>query len=138
MRIEGKHPNRIWYIKVSYEQVICAVRDGKIIMIGGNCLIDPDFESWEDLAIPTYSDLVGEDGQKILKPKEQWIVTKSAPGYKYLLGFVKKVGSPLMGDTCEIKEGQRIWYHKNADWMVKIEGRDYFVIKQRHIIGREE
>lgn len=138
VRVDGVHPDRIWFIKVRYEQVICAVRDGKIIMTGGHTLIDPDFESWKDISIPTYSDLKDKDGNYILKPESQWLVKKSAPGYAYLTGFVSAVGSPLKGDTCEVKVGQKIWYHRNADWMVKIEGREYFVIKQRHLIGREE
>ncbi len=138
VQVDGKHPDRTWFIKVRYDQVFCVIRDGKIIPIGGNCLIDPDFESWEDISIPVPSGLTNPDGSPIMKPKEQWLVTKSAPSYKYLKGFVRHVGSPLRGDNCEIREGQRIWYHRNADFMVKVEGREYFVIKQRHIIGREE
>ncbi len=138
VQVEGKHPDQTWYIKVRYDQVFCAVRDGKIIPIGGHTLIDPDWESWEDISIPTYSEIIGEDGKPMLKPKEQWLVSKSAPGYKFLKGFVRHVGSPIKGDRCEIKEGQRIWYKRNADFMVNIEGRDWFVIKQMHIIGREE
>lgn len=138
VRVDGVDPDRVWFIKVRYDQVICAVRDGQIIMIGGHCLIDPDFESWKDISIPSYSDLKDKDGNPILKPESQWLVTKSAPGYKYLTGFVRAVGSPLRGDVCEVKVGQKIWYHRNADWMVKIESKDYFVIKQRHLIGRWE
>ena len=138
VRVDGVHPDRVWYIKVRYDQVICAVRDGKIIPIGGHTLVDPDFESWEDISIPTYSDIKGLDGKPILKPQEQWIVTKSMPSYKYLTGFVRAVGSPLKGDKCEVTVGQKIIYNRNADWMVKIEDQDYFVIKQRHILGRWE
>jgi hypothetical protein len=138
VKVEGTHPNRVWYIKVRYDNVYCAIRDGKIIMIAGNTLVDPDFESWEDISVPTYSDLLGEDGKQMLKPKEQWLVTKSMPTYKYLAGFVRHIGSPLKGDKCECVPGQKILYHRNADFMIKVEGREYFMIKQRHIIGRFE
>lgn len=138
VKVDGTAPNRTWYIKVRYDQVICAVRNGEIIMIGGHTLIDPDFESWADISVPTYSDLLDEDGKKIVKPENQWLVTKSSPTYKHRTGFVKKVGKPLRGDKCEIKEGQKILYQTNADWMVRIEDRDYFVIKQRNIEGRWE
>lgn len=138
VREEGVHPHRTWYVKVRYDQIICAVRDGVIIPIGGHCLIDPDFESWEDIQIPTYSEFVDKDGAWLLKPKEQWLYKKSHPGYKFLTGFCRHVGTPIKGDVCEIKVGQKILYRRNADWMVKIEDRDYFVIKQRHIEGRWE
>lgn len=138
VQVDGVHPDRVWYIKVRYDQIICAVRKGQIIPIGGYVLVDPDFESWEDISIPTYSDLLGEDGKQILKPKSQWLVKKSAPQYKYLLGFVRHIGSPLRGDKCEVKQGQKIVYKPNADWTVRVEDRDYFVIKQRHIVGRFE
>lgn len=138
VQVDGKHPDRTWYIKVRMDQVFCVVRDGKIIPIGGHTLIEPDWESWEDIQIPTYSELKDKDGNPLLKPKDQWIVTKSAPGYRYLKGFVRHVGSALKGDKCEVREGQRIWYHRNSDFLVKIEGKDFFVIKQRHIIAREE
>lgn len=138
INVEGVHPNRTWYIKVRYDQIICAVRDGNIIPIGGYMLVDPDFESWEDIMVPTYSNIQDNDGKPILKPKSQWLVRKSAPGYKYLLGFVRHVGTPLRGDKVEVKVGQKIVYTRNADWLVNIEGKDYFVIKQRHVLGRWE
>jgi co-chaperonin GroES (HSP10) len=140
---EGLHPNKTFFMKVRYDQVICAVRksvitqETSIIPIGGYTLIDPDFESWDDILVPTYSEILGKDGQRQLKPKELWIQRKVAPEYKYLKGFVRHVGTPLRGDELEIQSGQRIWYRVNADWMVKIEGKDYFVVRQRHIIGKE-
>lgn len=144
IKVEGEHPNRTWYYKVQYDQVYCSIRDGKIIMIGGYTLIDPDWESWDDLSIPTPQigadgkPMMNLDGSPMMKPKDQWIVTKSAPGYKYLKGFVRHVGSPLKGDKCEVKAGQRIYYTRNADFMIKVEGQDFFCIKQRNIIAREE
>ena len=136
--VQGVHPNRVWYIRVRYDMVFLTVREGKIIPIQGYTLIDPDWESWEDIAVPTYSHLKDAHGNPMLKPKEQWVVTKSAPGYKFLTGFVRHVGTPLRGDKCEVKVGQKIWYHRNADWMQNIEGKDYFTIRQNHIIGRAE
>jgi len=138
VQVDGERENRTWYIKCRYDQIYCAVRNEEIIMIGGYCLVDPDFQTWEDISIPTYSNLLGEDGKPLLKPKEQWIVTKTAPTYKYLLGFVRHVGSPVRGDRTEVKVGQKILYQKNADFMINVEGKDYFLIHQRHIYGRFE
>lgn len=134
---EGKHPNRTWYFKVSYEQILCAVRDGKIIPTSSYVLVDPDFESWDDILVPTYTELKDAEGNFIPKPKELWIQKKVRPEYKYLTAFVRYVGAPLRGDKCEIEVGQKIWYRRNADWMNTVEGKDYFAIRQRHIIAKE-
>lgn len=141
VREDGVHPNRTWFYKVQYDQVMCAVRNGEIICIGGYCLVDPDMETWEDISIPVPE--VGTDGKPLLntlgevinKPKDQWLVRKAMPGNKYLVGFVRHVGSPLKGDKREVEVGDRILYQRYADWTVNIEGKDYFVIKQRHIMG---
>lgn len=137
VKIEGVHPNRTWYYKVSYEQVSCAVRDGKIIPISSYVLCDPDMESWDDILRPTYSSMKDENGKPLLLPKDKWIQTKVKPGHKFLTAFVRYVGTPFKGDTCEIEVDQKVWYRRNADWINKIEGRDYFVIRQRHITGKE-
>lgn len=134
---EGKHPNRTWYFRVSYEQIICAVRGGQIIPISSYVLVDPDFESWDDILIPVMSQLKDAEGNPIPKPKDQWLQKKVRPEYKYLTAFVRHVGNPLNGDKCEVEVGQKIWYRRNADWTNNIEGRDYFAIRQRHIIAKE-
>lgn len=155
---EGEHPNKTYYFKVRYDQVICAVRESmtigvipdtfkadggrtvktthkRIIPIGSYTLVEPDYETWDDILIPTYTDLVDEQGKKIPKPKDKWIQTKVMPKYHELKGYVRHVGTPLKGDECQVNEGDHIIYRKNADWTVKIEGKDYFVIRQRHILG---
>lgn len=141
--VEGVHPNRTWFIKVKYDMILAVVRAGVIIPIGSYVLCDPLFETWDDIRHPTPVMLNGKialnpDGSQMMKPKEDWLVTKVAPDHKYLRAVVRVVGSPLRGHKCEVKVGDRIWYKRNADWTVKIEGRDYFVIRQHHIIGREE
>lgn len=131
---EGAHPNKTWYLKVRYDQVICAVRNGEIICIGGHTLVDPDFETWDDITIQVPTALKDASGQTITRP----VITKAQPTYKFLRGTVRHVGKPLKGDVCEVKPGQKILYHRHGDWLVKIEDRDYFVIKQRHLTGRWE
>lgn len=135
--VDGKHPKRTWFYKVSYDQVICAVRDGQIIPIGSYVLADPDFESWDDILVKTYSNLKDKDGNFIELPKDKWIQRKVKPDYKFLTAFVRHIGKPFKGDTCEVEVNQKIWYRRNADWINKIEDREYFVIRQRHITGQE-
>lgn len=143
IHVEGIHPNRTWYVRVRYDQVFCAVREGKIIPIQGYTFVAPAFETWDDIARPTPQVVNGKvmlnrDGSPMMKPKDQWIVVKSAPEHKYLQGYVKHVGTPLNGDKCEVREGQKILYHRNADWQQSIEGHNYFTMRQNHIIGRFE
>lgn len=134
---EGVHPNKTWYFKVSYEQIICAVRDGVIIPVGSYVLVDPDFETWDDILLPVMTNLKDADGNLIPKPKDQWIQRKVQPEYKFLVGFVRHIGSPLIGDKVEVEVGQKIWYRRNADWINKIEDSEYFAIRQRHIVAKE-
>jgi len=134
---EGVHPNKTWYFKIPYDQIICAVRDGKIIPIASYALVLPDYESWDDILHPTFTTLKDKDGNFIPKPKEQWIQKKVKPEYHFLTAVVRYVGSPLGKDALEIEPEQKIWYRRNADWMNTIEGVEYFAIRQRHIIGKE-
>lgn len=136
VREEGKHPDRTLYFKVRYDQVICVVRDEQIIPIASYALVEPDMETMDDILIPVYSSLKDKDGKPIPMPKEKWIQSKVAPGFRDLKGTVKHVGPALKGDTCEVAVGDKILFRKNADWMVTIEGHKYFVIRQRHIMGR--
>jgi hypothetical protein len=128
-----------YFLKVRYDQVICAVRNGEIIPIGSYVLVEPDWESLDDILRPTYelTGLLDDQGQpmKRLKPKDQWLQIKPAPNYHSLTGFVRHIGSPFIGDKCENQVGQKIVYRRNADWMMEIEGEKYFAIRQRHILG---
>lgn len=149
----GKDGDKSIY-KVAYEGIQCAVREvtegpdklqGKgykeIIMIGSHCLIQPDMETWEEIMTPTFrtangKPLTDQDGNPILNSEDKWLLHKVEPEARYLQGYVVAVGSPLKGDICEIERGDKIWYHKNADWSVRIEGQWYYMIKQRHIIAK--
>lgn len=133
-----------WWFKVSYDQIICAVRQGMIIPIGSYTLVEPDMESIEEILIPIAR--MGADGKAmrddagrpIMKPKSEWLQKKVAPSAKYMRGWVRHVGTPLEGDICEVKKDQLVYYRPNADWTNVIEGKEYYAIRQRHIVGRVE
>lgn len=136
IKIDGVHPNRTWYFKCRVDQVICVVREEKIIPTSTYVLIEPDMETWDDILVPTYSNIMGKDGKPQLRPKDKWLVRKVAPEKKYLLGFVKHVGSPLKGETCDLQPDDHIVYRRLADWVNKIEGRPYFAILQKYIMAK--
>lgn len=156
---EGKHPDRTYYFKVRYDQVICAIKKSytngtisdtfssngarpikvshkEIVPIASYVLVEPDYETLDDILIPVYSSLKDKEGKPIPLPKEKWIQSKVAPGYKDLKGTVRHVGAALKGDVCEIEVGDKILFRKNADWLLSIESEKYFVIRQRHILGK--
>lgn len=139
--------------KIGYESIQCAVREravqdadgyetvSDIIMIGSHCLIKPDMETWDEILIPTYKisngvPMVDDKGKKMFNPKEKWLQKRLEPEAKALQGFVVLSGTPLKGDINELKFNDPIYYYKNADWLVNIERKMYYMIKQRHIIAK--
>jgi len=111
----------------------------KVVMIGSYVLVEPDFETWEDISIPTPETLngkplIGADGQVVMKPKDQWMVYKSAPSEKYLQGWVKHTGSSLKGDRSFLKPGAYVFFQLHTNTPVPFEGKNYFRMLQRHIM----
>ena len=55
---------------------------------------------------------------------------------KALEGIVKHVGTPLYCDQCEIAPGDVVAFELNANMIVNIEGKDYYVIPYRDILAK--
>lgn len=149
-----KDGTRTYWISIQYDQVFCGVRDGKIIANATWVLIEPDMESWDDIYHPVpeldkdgnpkikwtkkwddKKQLMEDVPEPVLLPKEKWIQMKVAPEHKAVRGFVKHIGEPIDGDTCDINVGDHIIYRTHGDFKVEIEGKEYFLIRQRHIEG---
>ncbi len=116
------------------------IYEKKVVMIGSYTFIEPDKETWEEISIPVAETLNGRvvfnpDGSQRLKPKEQWIVTKSAPGDKYLCGWVRYTGSPLKGDKAFLTPGDYVYFQHHANTRIRFEGQDFFRMRQRHILA---
>ncbi|MGC3945333.1 MAG: hypothetical protein QM762_12605 [Chryseolinea sp.] len=112
----------------------------KVVMIGSYVFVQPDFETWDDISIPTPETLNGKvlvnpDGTPRMKPKDQWIVTKSMPRERYLRGWVRHAGTPLKGDKPIVREGMYVYFQRHADTKVDFEGVSYFRMRQRHIMS---
>lgn len=111
-----------------------------IVPIGSWILVQPDMETWEDISIPTPEVINGKKlldkrGQPIMKPKDQWIVIKKAPEERYLQGWVVYTGSALKGDKEFLEEGMYVYFQKFMNTKIKVEGKDYFRMRQRHIFA---
>lgn len=118
----GMHQGNKMY-KVEVDKIYCAVRreksrvDGRyrdiIVMQGGWVLVSPDVESWEEIKTET------------------GLLRKPKPEAKSLLGFVKHVRPGI-----DLKAGDHVVYVRNADYVVRIEGTMYYVMREEDILCR--
>lgn len=129
----GKDKKKSWIYKVPYDHIFCKVKDDKITMVGSFVLIDPIFETWDEILRPTYTQFKDKHGNWIPKPKSEWLQVKVAPSKLDKTGIVAHVGAPLRGETCELKPGQKVLFRPNLKNLVTIEGRKYFVMLQDHV-----
>lgn len=108
--ILGKHNGHELY-KIRVEQIVCAVREGQIIMQGGWCLVEPDMETWEEIRT------------------ERGIYVKPRPEAKALRGIMRH-----FKERDDLHEGDRIVFMRGADWTLKIEGKEYYAIHHSDIM----
>lgn len=128
-------PDKSVYIfKINYDQIYCAVRDGKIIPIGSFVLIDPEFETWESIMRPTYYDIKDKDGNPVQKPKDKWIQTKTAPKTVDKLGTIRHIGTPLKGEPNQLKVGMKVLYKPILKNLLEIEKEKYFILRANQIL----
>ena len=104
---EGKE-----YFKVPVNQVFCVVRDGTIHMQGGWVFVEPDMETWDDITT------------------KSGILTKTKPEAKALKGYIRHIRN-----RDDMKAGHHILYITDADWKIKVEGKDYYVIHEDDILA---
>jgi co-chaperonin GroES (HSP10) len=108
-------------------------KNGKIEGVGSNVLVEPITESWDDIKIKTYTELKDTDGNPIPKPKDQWIYMKAAPETNKLEGMVKYAGENFKGYP-NVEEGRKVIFVKNADFQIKIEEEQLFVMKAHNVM----
>jgi len=102
------------------------INSPSIIPIGGYVLVEPSYDGEvQDIGMGYDKAKVSASGlviDLVSEPKQQE-------------GIVRYVGTPLKGDEEIVKPGDKILYEKNADWLMKIEGKEYFVIRQRDLLA---
>lgn len=124
---------KMFVYKVPYDHIYCAVRNGVIIPIGSHVLIEPELEKLEDILEPTYFPFNDENGKPVERPKSEWIRTKLFPENKDRQGVVAHVGSPMKGEECHLKPGDRIIYKNALKSLITIEGKKYIILRQDRI-----
>ncbi len=113
--------------KLSYQNVICVVREGlaiitEIIPIGGRVLIEPFYD--EDI-----QDI--DNGQGFIfkgKLAPSGLVAEVDSKPRHLEGIVHYL-SLLKGEETELEPGDRVIYQSNSDWTVNVEGKDYYCMR---------
>ncbi len=110
----GMHKGKQLY-KMRVDDIICVVRDGELLVQGSWCLIEPDMETWEEITT------------------KAGIIMKPNPEARYLKGTIRH-----MQYREDISEGDHIMYVPGADWQLKIEGKEYYVIPTYDILCKIE
>lgn len=118
--------------KVRYDNIICLVRDGEIQMVSGWVLVDKVFD-------PDIQE-VELDGHKVkARTTKSGIITEVGVKPKSLIGTIRYIGSPFKCDEdLGVYPGDQIVFSKESDWVNKIEGHEYYVMRQRDIIAKYE
>lgn len=106
----GTYQGREMY-KIPPQDIICVVRDKKIITQGMWCLVEPDMETWEDITT------------------KAGIIKKPRPEAIAMRGIMRHFHG-----RDDVKEGDNIIYQKGADWLMKIEGKEYYAIEHDDIL----
>lgn len=121
------------FYKIPYFQIFCAVRESQIIPIGGWTLCDFTYENEEH-----YSKLEvgGRTMIGVIDPK-LGLVTEVFKKESTKMAIVRHIGSPVLGEaSSEVFPGDRVLIEKNTNFKNKIEGREYYTIRQEDLLGK--
>lgn len=129
-RNEPIFSNGINYYGVLYDMIICAMRDGEIIMSGGRVLCKPIVDESVEISPTGVTEKKTSSGIIYDIGKERHNLKKA---------IVHKIGTPHTGKpVLGVKEGDVVYYLKDADWVNLIDGEEYFVMTQDDLIAVEE
>ncbi len=109
--------------KIPYNNILCVVRDGQIIATSGHVLVEAIYP---DNAVD-----IGNNVKGFIS--KSGIVTQIGVNYTMQEGIVKHVCLPFKGDEICFAEGDHIVFKRFGDWIVNVEGKDYFIIKYNDI-----
>lgn len=118
------------YYRVPYCWIFCTIRDGFILPVGGWTLCDQVVEE--------KFDEVEVDGAKISAVlSESGLVVSLNKKSSVKYATLAHIGKPFVGvDELGIKSGDKIILAKNSNFVNKIEGIDYYTVRQEDILGK--
>lgn len=125
--------------KVRYDQIICIVKAGVIIPIGSHVLVSMVWDDdvvdidLDNFKIPGHSPVSAVKG----KISASGLIEELHDKPKHLEGIVKHIGKALKGEpVLAVVPGDTIIFLPESDWINVIEGKEYFVMKQRDLIAK--
>lgn len=114
------------YYRVPYTQIICAVRKGQIIPVGGHILLTPYYgEGIVEENIDghkVYGKMIGALFFPIGKPENQ-------------RGKVTHIGTPLIGHEKNMDADDIVFFPRDYDVLNNIEGVEYYTMRQHEVLG---
>lgn len=119
--------------KVPYYWIFCVVRNGNILPIGGWALCsqvveqEDEFESVEVGGCTMQATLSGSG-----------LVTSIEKKKSVKFAKLSYIGKPLLNHKeLDVSQGDTVVLAKNSNFINKIEGVDYFTVRQSDIFGRK-
>lgn len=115
---------------VEYEFVICVIRNGEIVPIGGRILAEPQYD--DDVVEIEFQ------GQKyMVRMGDHQIVKEFNVKSSLYRARLAYIGTPQKGqEEIDIKPGDLFFYIKNGDYRNEINGKEYFVMYQEDILAK--
>lgn len=118
------------YYKVPYYWIFCAVRDGRILPTGSWCFVEQVIEEESD-----YSEVEILSKRMSVKVSETGLVTSVTKKKSMNTGILRHLGSPLVGkDTINASIGSKVLLTRNSNFRNKVEGKEYYTLKQEDIL----
>jgi co-chaperonin GroES (HSP10) len=126
--------NRIYgnYYRVPYFWIFCIVRDSRIIPVGGWSLCEQITEQEESF------NEVQVGNQKISAIlSASGLVTGIQKKKSERYARLAHIGKPLVGrNILNVNVGDEVIINKNSHFKNKIEGKDYYTVRQDDILGK--
>ena len=117
------------YYKVPYYWIFCSVRNGNILPVGGWTLCeqttDQNFDTFE---------VGGKKIEAVMSDSGLITSITKKPSVDYAI--LRYIGKPV-GEEYPVlaKVGQTVILAKNSNFTNKIEGKDYYTVKQQYLLG---
>ena len=117
------------YYKVPYYWIFCSVRNGNILPVGGWTLCEP--------LVDKQYDTIEVGGKKMeASLSASGLVTSVFKIPSVDISKVSFVGNQTGEDSTPlVNSGDVVVLAKNSNFINKIEGKDYYTVKQRYILG---
>lgn len=101
-----------------------------VSMVWDEGVVDIDLDT---LKMPGYSPVSTVKG----KLSASGLITELHDKPKHLEGIVRHIGKALKGEpVLDVVPGDKVLFLPDSDWMNVIEGKEYFVMKQRDLIAK--